>query len=104
MCGLWFIKKQEATWLLSCLGIKTPLRKIFQKVLFCFRRINKSIQDNEINEIVNKYLLAGDEFMPEMHLTLTRFTYNDCDPCTKNEEKIQKVRNRKFTINLSKRT
>ena len=42
--------------------------------------------------------------MPEMHLTLIRFTYNACDPCTKNEEKIQKVRNRKFTINLSKRT
>ena len=32
VCGskkLKFIKKQEASWLLSCLGIKTPLRKYF---------------------------------------------------------------------------
>ena len=32
VCGskkLKFIKKQEASWLLSCLGIKTPLRKFF---------------------------------------------------------------------------
>ena len=40
--------------------------------------------------MVNKYLLAGDEFMPEMHLTLAKFTYNACDPCTKNEEKYKK--------------
>ena len=31
-----------------------------------------------MNEIVNKFLLAGDKFMPEMHLILLRFTYSAC--------------------------
>ena len=29
-----------------------------------------------MNEIDNKFLLAGDEFMPEMHLKQLRFTYS----------------------------
>ena len=29
-----------------------------------------------MNEIVNKYLLAGDTFMPEMHFKQSRFTYS----------------------------
>ena len=28
-----------------------------------------------MNEIVNKFLLAGDKFMPEMHLKQPGFTY-----------------------------
>ena len=28
-----------------------------------------------MNEIVNKFLLAGDKFMPEMHLRQPRFIY-----------------------------
>ena len=43
-----------------------------------------------MNEIVNKFLLAGDEFMPEMHLKQPGFTYNACEPLTKNKERIQK--------------
>ena len=31
-----------------------------------------------MNEIVNKFLLAGDQFMPEMHLRKFGFTYSDC--------------------------
>ena len=27
-----------------------------------------------MNEVVNKFLLAGNEFMPEMHLRKPRFT------------------------------
>ena len=42
-----------------------------------------------MNEIVNKFLLAGYKFMPEMHL---RFTYSACGPFTKNKERIQKFR------------
>ena len=41
-----------------------------------------------MNEIVNKFLLAGDKFMPEMHLG---FTYSACGPFTKNKERIQKL-------------
>ena len=29
-----------------------------------------------MNEIANKFLLAGDKFMPEMHLKEPRFTYS----------------------------
>ena len=45
-----------------------------------------------MNEIVNKFLLVGDNFMPEMHLKQPRFTYSDCGPFTKNKEKIQKFK------------
>ena len=45
-----------------------------------------------MNEIVNKFLLAGDKFMPEMHLKQTGFTYSACGPFTKKRERIQKVK------------
>ena len=45
-----------------------------------------------MNEIVNKFLLAGDKFMPEMHLRQPRFTYSACGPLTKNKERIQKFK------------
>ena len=43
-----------------------------------------------MNEIVNKFLSTGDEFMPEMHFKHHGFTYSACSPFTKNKEKIQK--------------
>ena len=45
-----------------------------------------------MNETVNKFLLAGDKFMPEMHLKQPGFTYGACGPFTKNKEKIQKFK------------
>ena len=42
-----------------------------------------------MNEIDNKFLLAGDKFMAEMHLKQPGFTYSACDPFTKNKERIQ---------------
>ena len=47
-------------------------------------------QRSKMNEIVNKFLLAGDKFMPEMHLKQPRFTYTACGPFTKSKERIQK--------------
>ena len=44
-----------------------------------------------MNEIVNKFLLAGDKFMPEIHLKQPGFTYSACGPFTKNRERIQKL-------------
>ena len=44
-----------------------------------------------MNESVNMFLLAGDKFMPEMHLKQPGFTYSVCGPFTKNKE-----RNKKF--------
>ena len=43
-----------------------------------------------MNEIINKFLLAGDTFMTEMHLKQPAFTYTACEPFTKNKERIQK--------------
>ena len=56
-----FIKKQEAKGLLSNLGARTPLSKvsILGDILFWMYKMN---------ETVNNFVLAGDKFMPEMHL------------------------------------
>ena len=43
-----------------------------------------------MNEIVNKFLLVGDKFMPEMHLKQPGFTYSACGLFTKNKERIEK--------------
>ena len=45
-----------------------------------------------MNEIVNEFLLAGDKFMPEMHLKQPGFTYSACGSFTKNKEIIQKFK------------
>ena len=45
-----------------------------------------------MNAIVNKFLLAGDKFIPEMHLRQPGFTYSACGPFTKNKERIQKFK------------
>ena len=45
-----------------------------------------------MNEIVNRFLLAGDKFMPEMHLRQLGFTYSTCEPFAKNKERIQKFK------------
>ena len=48
-----------------------------------------------MNEMVNKFLLAGDKFMPEIHvrqpasLDKSGFTYSACRPFTKNKERTQ---------------
>ena len=41
-------------------------------------------------KVNNKFLLAGDRFMPEMHLKQPVFTYSACGPFTKKKERIQK--------------
>ena len=42
-----------------------------------------------MNETVNKFLLAGDNFMPEIHLKQPGFTYSARGRSTKNKERIQ---------------
>ena len=48
---------------------------------------NKIINMNNIN---NKVLLAGDKFMPEMHLRQPQFVYSACGPFTRHKERIKK--------------
>ena len=45
-----------------------------------------------MNNIINKFLLAGDKFMPEMHLKQPGFTYSACGPFTKHKKRIQKFK------------
>ena len=45
-----------------------------------------------MNEIVNKFLLAGNKFMSEMHLKQPGFTHSVCGPITKTKERIQKFK------------
>ena len=58
--------------------------------MFCFEC--SSIENYKMNDIINKFLLAGDKFMPEMHLKQPQFTYSACGPFTKNKERIQKFK------------
>ena len=44
-----------------------------------------------MNDIINKFLLAGDRFMPEMHLkNVIVGNYSACGPFTKYKQRIQK--------------
>ena len=76
-------KKQEEKGLLSNLGIRIPLSTTM---------LNAMPLNYKMNDIINKFLLAGDKFMPEMHLRQPGFTYSACGPFTKNKERIQKFK------------
>ena len=45
-----------------------------------------------MNNTINKLLLPGDKFMPEMHLRQPKFTCSACGPFTKHEQRIQKFK------------
>ena len=53
-----------------------------------------------MNEIVNKFLLAGDKFLREMHLRQPGFTYSLCGPFTKNKKRIQKFKESEDSRNI----
>ena len=46
----------------------------------------------KMNNLINKFLLAGEKFMPEMHLRQPQFTYSACGPFTKHKQRIQKFK------------
>ena len=85
VCGIKksiFVKEQETKGLLSNLGLKKSLNKnpLLGDILFWVYKMN---------DIVNKFLLAGNKFMPEMHLKQPGFIYSDCGPFTKTEERTE---------------
>ena len=45
-----------------------------------------------MNDVINKFLLAGDKFMPELHLRQPQFTCSACAPFTKHKKRIQKFK------------
>ena len=44
-----------------------------------------------MNEIVNKFLLMGNNFLPEIHLKQPGFIYSACGLFTKSKERIEKI-------------
>ena len=51
--------------------------------MFCFKC--------KMNKIINKSLLTGDKFMPEMHLSQPGFTYSACGPFTKIKKELRSL-------------
>ena len=45
-----------------------------------------------MNETVSNLLLAGDKFVPEIHLRQLGFTYRACGKFTKNKDRIQEIK------------
>ena len=54
-----------------------------------------------MNEIVNKFLLVSDKFMPELHIKQPRLTYIACGPFTRNKERIQILLTERSLIKLA---
>ena len=44
-----------------------------------------------MNEIVKNFVLAGDNFMPDMHLNQSRFTYNIVKNLIKTKRKFKNL-------------
>ena len=59
--------------------------------------LNAISLDYKMNDTINKFLLAGDKFMPEMHLRQPGFTYSVCGLFTKNKKRIQKFKETRDT-------
>ena len=49
-----------------------------------------------MNEIVNKFLLVGDKFMPQMHLKQPGFTYSACGPFSRKKKNFMQTGNTDF--------
>ena len=45
-----------------------------------------------MNNVINQFLLAGDKFMPEIHLRQFRFVYSACGPFTRHKERIKQFK------------
>ena len=45
-----------------------------------------------MNNIIDKFLLAGDKFMLEMHLRQPQFVYSACGPFTRHKERIKEFK------------
>ena len=45
-----------------------------------------------MNNVINKFLLAGDKFLLEMHLRQPRFVYSACGPFTRHKERIKEFK------------
>ena len=44
-----------------------------------------------MNNVINKFLLAGDKSMPEMHLRQPQFVYSACGSFTRHNKRIKNL-------------
>ena len=44
-----------------------------------------------MKNILNQFLLAGNKFIPEIHLRQPAFTNSVCGPLTKTQKKFEKI-------------
>ena len=77
----------KGSGLFESLGLKTPQNRM--KMLCGMLLDNKIIN---ITNMINKFLLAGDKFMPEMHLRQPQFVYSACGFFTRHKERIKKFK------------
>ena len=100
-----FTKNQEAKGLLNNLGVRTPLINVpvLGNIFFWMQIQLKCILNCiKMNEIANKFLLAGDKYMSDMHLKQLGFTYSACGPFSKNKKRIQKFKETRDTSYIYK--
>ena len=79
-------------------GTKNGRIMLLSKCTVCNSKKSKSnsfvrsafVLKYKMDKIINKFLLAEDKFMPEMHLRQLGFTYNACGPFSKNKKRIKK--------------
>ena len=45
-----------------------------------------------MNNVINKFLLVGYKFMPEIHLRQPQFVYSACGPFTRHKERIKEFK------------
>ena len=100
------IKKKEKTYYVKCrkdtenidpkiVWTKNNRLVMQSKCSVCGIKKSRLVKEQEAKSFyffffVNKFLLVGDKFMPEMHLKQPGFTYSACGPFTKNKERINK--------------
>ena len=67
----------QGSGLLDNLGLNTPQNRM---KMLCGMLLDDKIIN--MNNTINKFLLAGDKFMPEMRLKQPGFTYSACGSFT----------------------
>ena len=74
-----FIREREEKGLLSMTGELSILGQLLKQLKICIDALNII----PMNKIIKKFLLAGDKFMPGLHLRQPGFVFSACSPFSK---------------------
>ena len=74
-----FIREREEKGLLSMTGELSILGQLLKQLKICIDALNII----PMNKIIKKFLLAGDKFVPGLHLRQPGFVFSACSPFTK---------------------